>query len=175
MKEYNSVSKPGLSIKDIALIGVMTATLEAGKYALSFIPNVEIVSLLVILYTLFFEGKTIYAIFCFILLDGCIYGFGLWWIMYLYAWPLLSLVTSWFRKRGSCATYAILSGIFGLCFGALCALPYLFIGGLKTAITWWIAGIPYDIIHCIGNFILCIVLFKPLYWVLGRIKRDYYR
>lgn len=174
MNENNITLKAGLTIKDIALIGVMTATLEAGKYALSFIPNIEIVSLLIILYTIFFEKKVIYAIFCFIVLDGCIYGFGLWWIMYLYAWPLLSLLTSWLRKSGSAMTYSILSGMFGLCFGALCVLPYLFIGGIKTAFTWWIAGIPYDIIHCIGNFILCIVLFNPLYWVLGRIKREYY-
>lgn len=173
MNENNVVLKSGLSIKDIALIGVMTATLEAGKYALSFIPNVEIVSLLIILYTLFFERKAIYAIFCFILLDGCIYGFGLWWIMYLYAWPILSLLTSWQKKNRSAIFYSLLSGTFGLCFGALCALPYLFIGGIKMALSWWIAGIPYDIIHCIGNFVLCMVLFKPLYYVLSRIKREY--
>ena len=41
MNENNITLKASLTIKDIALIGVMTATLEAGKYALSFIPNIE--------------------------------------------------------------------------------------------------------------------------------------
>ena len=57
MNENNITLKASLTLKDIALIGVMTATLEAGKYALSFIPNIEIVSLLIILYTIFFEKK----------------------------------------------------------------------------------------------------------------------
>lgn len=36
--------------------------------------------------------------------------------------------------------------------------------------SWWIAGIPYDLIHGVSNFILCIILFKPLNKVLTRIK-----
>lgn len=174
MKHKNEFPKSGLTLKDIALIGVMTATLEVGKSALSFVPNVEIVSLFIILYTLFFGSKTVYAIFSFILIEGCLYGFGIWWIMYLYVWPLLSFMTWLIRKHGSTLVYALLSGIFGLCFGALCAIPYLFIGGIKTAFSWWIAGIPYDIIHCVGNFTLCLILFKPLYQVLGHIKKAYY-
>ena len=30
------------------------------------------------------------------------------------------------------------------------------------AITWWISGISTDIIHGVSNFIVCMVLFKPL-------------
>lgn len=172
MNTKTSISKQHLTIKDIAIIGVMTATLEAGKQALSFLPNIEIVSLLIILYTLFFGKKTIYAIFCFILLEGCLFGFGLWWVMYLYAWPLLALLTWFLRRHASAITYAFLSGIFGLCFGGLCALPYFFIGEPKMMFSWWVAGIPYDIAHCIGNFVLCIVLYKPLHFGLNYIKKE---
>ena len=45
MKPHNNT----LTIKDIALVGVMTATLEAGKMAMTFLPNVEVVSLFIIL------------------------------------------------------------------------------------------------------------------------------
>jgi energy-coupling factor transport system substrate-specific component len=160
-----------LTIKDIALIGVMTATLEVGKMALSFLPNVEIVSLFIILYTLFFGRKTVYAIFTFVLIEGCLYGFGIWWIMYLYIWPLLSFLAWLLRKYAAPLPYALLSGIFGLFFGALCAIPYLFIGGWHTAFTWWIAGIPYDIIHCVANFLLCLILFQPLHYCLSHVSR----
>lgn len=159
-----------LTIQDIALIGIMTATLEAGKLALSFLPNIEIVSLFIILYTLFFGRKTIYAIYTFVIIEGCLYGFGIWWIMYLYVWPLLALLTWCFRKHAAPLPYAILSGVFGLFFGALCAIPYLFIGGWSMAFSWWIAGIPYDIIHCVANFILCLFLFKPLHQVLKMVS-----
>lgn len=161
-----------LTIKDIALIGVMTATLEVGKLALIYLPNIEIVSLFIILYTLFFGRRSIYAIAAFILLEGCLYGFGIWWIMYLYAWPLLSFFAWCLRKHATPLPQAILSGIFGLFFGALCAIPYLFIGGWSMAFAWWVAGIPYDILHCIGNFVLCLLLFKPLSHVLSKISRQ---
>ena len=81
------------SVKDIAVIGMMTAMLEAVKIALQAVPNVELVTLLVILYTLYF-GKRIFAVIpAFILLEGTMYGFGVWWLMYLYVWPLLACLT----------------------------------------------------------------------------------
>ena len=116
-----SVQNNKLTIKDIAVMGVMVATMTAFKYAMSFIPNVEPVSLLIILYTLFLGPKVIYAIVVFILVEGLIYGFGTWWVSYLYIWPLLSLLTHLFRKHTSPVFFSVLSGIFGLFFGALTA------------------------------------------------------
>ena len=43
-----------ITTRDVAQIGVMIATIEAAKMALSVIPGVEIVTLLIILYTLTF-------------------------------------------------------------------------------------------------------------------------
>ena len=151
----------------------MIAALEAVKHALAFLPNVELVTLLIILYTLYFGDKIIYVIASFILLEGCWYGFGLWWVMYAYIWPLLALLTYLLRKQESVWVFSVLSGGFGLCFGALCSIPYFFIGGAKTAFAWWVAGIPYDLIHCVSNFLLCRVLFLPLKNVAKNVcKRD---
>ena len=86
-------SRLKITAKDIAITGMMIAIIEVAKNALAFIPNVELVSLLVILFTLYFGKKILFVIPAFILLEGCIYGFGLWWIMYLYVWPLLALIT----------------------------------------------------------------------------------
>lgn len=159
-----------LHIKDIVAIGMMVAMLEAGKAALMAIPNVEIVTLLIILFTLYFGPKIIYAIGAFVLIEGMLYGFGTWWIMYLYVWPLLALITWLLRKYESPWVYAVLSGVFGLLFGAVCSIPYLFIGGWKMAFSWWIAGIPYDMIHGVSNFIICLILFKPLWKVLSKLE-----
>lgn len=162
--------KRNITVKDIVTAGLMLATLEVAKNALAFLPNVELVTLLVILYTLFFDKKIFFVIPGFVLLEGCIYGFGLWWIMYLYAWPLLALITLIFRKQKSVWFWSFLSGFYGLGFGALCSIPYFFVSGPKSAIAWWIAGIPYDILHCISNFILCAVLFIPLRNVLTKVS-----
>lgn len=166
------MKKKTLSVKETALMGVMIATIEASKLALSFLPNVELVTLLIILYTIFFGKRIFYVISAFVLIEGCLYGFGLWWIMYLYIWPLLAAVTLLFRKKESVWFWSVLSAFFGLFFGALCSIPYFFVGGIKMAFTWWVAGIPYDIIHCVSNFFLCLILFVPLKGVLEKLRNS---
>ena len=84
-------------------------------------------------------------------------------------WPLLALVTLAFRRVDSLLFFSILSGFFGLFFGALCAIPYLFAGGAAAAFAYWISGLPFDLIHCGGNFAVCLVLYKPLRRVIGRL------
>ena len=160
-----------LTVSDIALIGIMVATLKGGKLALSFLPNVEIVTLLIILYTLCFGPKVIYAIITFTCTETFLYGFNLWVIMYLYVWPLLALITYLCRKKTGTLFWSFLSAFFGLFFGAFCAIPYIFTSGPAGAFAWWIAGIPFDILHCISNFALTFVLFHPLYSTLNRLYR----
>ena len=109
--------------RDIALTGVMIATMEAVKMALSFLPGVELVTLLIVLYGLVFGRRIYYAIAAFVLIEGCLYGFGVWWVMYLYIWPLLAFFARLFRKHEEAWFWAVVTGFYGLLFGALCALP----------------------------------------------------
>ena len=160
-----------IKARDIAELGMMIAVIEAAKLQLSFLPNVELVSLLIILFTLYAGPKVLYAIAGFVLLEGCIYGFGIWWIMYIYVWPILAGLTWLMRKNQTTLPFAILSGAFGLGFGAMCSIPYLFVGGVNMAFSWWVAGIPYDILHGVSNLILCLLLFKPLNRALKRLKQ----
>jgi energy-coupling factor transport system substrate-specific component len=154
--------KKKLTTREIAVMGVMTAVLEASVHAMAAIPNVEPVTLLLMLYTLFLGGKVVYVLAAYLLLEGCFYGFGLWWVMYLYTWPLLAFLTYRLRRQQSVWVFAILAGLFGLFFGALCSIPYFFISGVSGAFAWWVSGIPFDLIHCASNFLLCLFLFPPL-------------
>ena len=158
-----------LKIREIATLGMMIATLEAGKILLNAIPNVEIVTFLVIMYTRQFGKKTIYAVFAFVILECTMWGFGIWTLMYLYIWPLLAIVTYFLKKIDSVWFWSIFSGIFGMCFGAMASLLYLFMGGIKTAFAWWIAGIPWDLVHGVSNFILMMVLYAPIRGVLKKL------
>ena len=58
--------------------------------------------------------------------------------------------------------WAILSGAFGLLFGALCGIVDIFIGGFAYAASKWVSGIPFDLLHCGGNFGIALIMFKPL-------------
>ncbi|WP_051204331.1 hypothetical protein [Butyrivibrio sp. VCD2006] len=168
------------SILDIAQIGIMVAVIEVSKLALSGMPNIELTSFWLIMFTLFFGWKIVVVVPVFILIEGAFYGIHIWWIMYLYAWPLLVFIAWIFRKNTSAILWAVISGIFGLCFGALCSIPYFVIGlssggvatGLRSAITWWIAGIPWDFIHCAGNFIIMLVLYYPISHAMKLVVKD---
>lgn len=159
-----------IKARDIALTGVMIATMEAVKMALSFLPGVELVTLLIVLYGLVFGRRIYYAIAAFVLIEGCLYGFGIWWVMYLYIWPLLAFFARLFRKHEEVWFWAVVTGFYGLLFGALCALPYLVIDGWHGALVWWVAGIPHDIIHGISNATLTLILFQPLYGTLKKLQ-----
>lgn len=159
-----------LTTKDIALISVMLAVIEIAKFALSFIAGVELVTLLFIVYTLFFKKKMMYFLPAYLLIEGIFNGFGIWWFMYVYIWTILVVITYLFRKHQSIWFWSILSGLFGLLFGLLCSPVYLFVGGTQMMISWWISGLPTDIVHGISNFIVCMILFIPLKKILSKIR-----
>lgn len=167
--------KVSVKAKDIAVIGIMSALLITVQIAMSFLPNIELISLLIILSTITFGWETLYIIYIFAFAEGAIFGFGTWWICYLYVWTILMLITMIFRKNRSPFFWAMVAGAFGLSFGALCSIPFLFIGGKAMALSDYIKGIPFDVIHCIGNYVSVLVLFKPLYKLFDRLKRKEFR
>lgn len=159
-----------ITTKDVALVALMVAIIEVCKVILAPAPNIELTSFLLITFSLFF-GKRVYAVVpVFILIEGVIYGFGIWWVMYLYAWPLLILITRVFKKNNSCVFWAVVSGVFGLLFGFMCAIPYIFLSGISGAFSWWIAGIPFDLIHGVSNFLIMLLLYHPIAAVLKKVN-----
>ena len=49
-----------LTIRDIALIGMMVAVIEVCKAALNFLPNIELTTFWIIMFTLFFGWKILW-------------------------------------------------------------------------------------------------------------------
>ena len=159
-----------LSAREIAELSLICALMVAGKEGLRVIPNVHPVTLLLLLATAVYGVKALYPAFGFAILEIALYGAGLWNLMYLYVWPIVVFAALPFRQSRSRALWAVLAGLHGLCFGALCAIPYLFIGGWKMAFTWWLSGIPYDVIHCVSNAVLVFALLPPLRKLLETLK-----
>lgn len=170
-----------VTVRDICLIGMMVAVIEVCKVALSGLPNVELTTFWIIMFSLYLGKRVFFVIPVFILIEGAMYGVHIWWIMYLYMWPSLALITRCFRKMDSAFMWSVLSGVYGLLFGFFCAIPYLFIGsvgadllsGLRMAFTWWVAGIPWDLVHGISNFFIMLVLYHPITRVMNKTKNLY--
>lgn len=163
--------KSHLKAREVVTLGILSSLLIAVQVGLAFLPNIELVSFLVIIFTLVYRRKVIFILSVFILVEGIIYGFGLWWLNYLYIWAILAVITGLLRKMDSALGWALVSGLFGLFFGALCAIPYLFMGGWQLAFSYWVSGLIFDIAHCIGNFVLCLLLYRPVYSLLCKLDR----
>jgi len=119
-----------------------------------------------------FGRKTLVMIYGFVLLEGLYYGFGLWFINYLYIWTILYAVARLMRRYKGYLGWVILLASFGFAFGLLCAIPNLFIGGIGLAVSYFVSGIPFDIIHGVSNGMLAL-LFPLLNRTFGRLEAQW--
>lgn len=166
---YTPLDNRKLTLREVALFGILGALTFGLKVAMSFLPNIEPVSLLVMLFAVIFGRKCVFPIYLYVVMEILFYGIQLWNINYLYVWAILALVAWLLRNQTSPLVWALASGIFGLFFGLLCAPVYLFTGGFSFAVSWWVSGIPFDVLHCAGNFVMALVLFVPLRKLLAKL------
>jgi energy-coupling factor transport system substrate-specific component len=158
-----------ISVREVVLFGVLGALTFAAKYAMSFLPNIEPVSLMVMLFVVVFGRKWVYPVYLYVAMEILFYGISLWNINYLYIWAVLALAAGCMKKMQHPLGWAILSGAFGLLFGALCGIVDIFIGGFGYAAAKWVSGIPFDIAHCAGNFVIALLLFVPMRRLLEKL------
>ena len=159
---------------DVALIAILVAILEVAKMVLNSIANVELITLLFIIFTLQFGiKKTLITSMLFSILECAVWGFATCSIVYFYIWPLLILFTHVLRKADNKMIFTFLSGFFGLSFGMFCSIITFANGGINAAVSWWIAGIPYDVVHGVSNFIIALLLFAPINNAFIQIKKRY--
>ena len=168
------MDKPGrgLTVREICLFGILGALTFAVKMGMMGLPNIEPVSLMVMLFAVTFGWKAVFPICVYIAMEFALFGLNLWSINYLYIWFILAAAAYLMRRAEHPLAWAALSGGFGLLFGALCALVYLVTGGPGFAVSWWISGIPFDLLHCGGNFVIALLLFAPLREALRRLYRE---
>ena len=149
---------------DLVIFAMLAAVMFSLKVVLAGLPNIEPVSLLVIVYTAVYRVRALIPIYIYVVLEGLLFGFSVYWYGYLYVWTILWLAVmliprAAFAVSGKWAAViapliALLSGAFGLAFGLLMAPPQVYYFGfsLDKIWAWVLAGIPYDVAHACGNF-----------------------
>ncbi len=163
--------KKKLSLREIALFGMLGALTFGMKVAMAGLPNIEPVSLMVMLLAVVFGWKCLYPIYLYVGLEILLYGINLWNINYLYVWLLLATAAIAMRRLKNPIWWALLSGAFGLLFGLLCAPVYWVLDGWQYALHWWATGVGFDVVHGIGNFAVALLLFYPLRQLLTKLSR----
>ena len=160
-----------LTLRQIALFGMLGALTYGAKVAMASLPNIEPVSLMIMLFAVIFGKKGLYPLYLYVALEILLGGINLWNINYLYIWLVLFFGAYAMRKLQDPFWFTLLSCAFGLAFGFLCTPVYMVIGGFSYGIRWWMTGIPYDIPHAIGNFVIAWFLFDPMRKLLTKLYR----
>ena len=161
--------KKALPLGEVVLFGILGALTFALKFAMAALPNIEPVSLLMMVFGVVFGLKALYPCYVYVAMEILTFGIGTWNINYLYIWAII-VVAAWLvRKTEQPLAWAIFSGVFGLFFGAFCAPVDVVIGGWSYALSKWISGIPFDLLHGAGNFAIALIMYKPLRRLLEKL------
>ena len=146
--------------KQYTLIALLSAILVISKELFAFLPNIEFVSFFLLIYTQLLPLNIVISIsiiFCFI--QVILYGFGLWTPVYFVLWPSFTFLSYKLKKQlNNENKAAIYNALFGLTFGFFNSIPY-FLMDFPFGWAGFLRGIPYDLIHCIGNYIVVIALY----------------
>lgn len=130
------------------------------KILMEALPNIHLLGMLTMTYTVVFRKKALFPIYIYVLLNGIYAGFNMWWIPYLYIWTVLWAVTMALpqnmSKKAKQIVYPIVCCLHGLLFGTLYAPAQAIMMGLsfKGTLAWIAAGFPWDVIQGAGNLVL---------------------
>lgn len=164
-----------LSIKEMVIFSMLGAIMYASKVIMEVLPNIHLLGMLTITYTLCYGKKALYPIYTYVFLNGLFCGFSMWWIPYLYIWTILWGVIMLLPKNMPTIVYMIICALHGFLFGTLYAPAQALFFGLdfNGTIAWIISGLYFDMIHGISNFFVG-SLITPLVHIIRRIDKAHY-
>lgn len=173
------------SAKRIALAALFAALVSGGKLALMFIPNVEVVSILLAVAGYCFGALfslSVSLVFCTV--ETALWGFNTWVILYFVYWPLVSLLFGLIGKSrlknrwvtaGLAAAMTFFFGVLSSVIDTLIAFGgggFVFNGEdffLRFGILY-ARGIVFFAVHIVSNFILFALLFRALCELVNKLK-----
>lgn len=162
-----------LTVREITVFAMLGAVMYASKVIMEFVPNVHLLGVFVIAFTVVYRKKALFPIYTFVMILGLFNGFASWWIPHLYLWTVLwavvMLLPKKMPKKAAPLVYMIVCAMHGFLYGTLYAPTQAFLYGLSMEgmIAWIVAGLPWDFVHGVSNF-FCGILIMPVISVLRR-------
>ena len=163
----------------MVLFSMLGALMFCSKIIMEALPNIHLLGMFTITFTVVFRKKALIPIYIYVLLNGLFTGFSAWWVPYLYIWTLLWALTMLLPRRMptpvAAVVYPLLCGLHGFAYGTLYAPAQALMVGmnLQQTLAWIVSGLPFDLIHGLGN-LAAGLLVLPLSRLLQRLVRRRY-
>ena len=172
-----SSKKRGLTVYELVLFAMLGMVMFVSKIAMEFLPNIHLLGMLTMVYTLTFRVKALIPIYIYVFVNGLYAGFAVWWVSYLYVWTVLWAVTMLLPRRMpkwlACVVYPLVCGLHGMAFGILYAPAQALMYGLgwEATVAWVVSGWLWaDPVMAVGNT-LAGLLIVPLVQLLNKLMR----
>lgn len=193
MNKTKTNNKQLYTAKQIAITALFAATLTGGKFALSFVPNVEIVTILIAVYATVWGWKYVVpAVNVFVIVETLLYGFNTWVISYFVHWncvavvflllkPLIARSPVWLKIVVATIAASIITALFGVLTSLVdTLLGYTSQGFVVATKDFWYRfavlyarGVVFFVVHIVSNTILFATAYYPLNKVLTRLHNMY--
>ena len=163
-------------IFEMVLFAMFAALMFCSKIIMEAAPNIHLLGMLVMLYTVVFRFKALIPLYLYVIIQGIYAGFAPWWVPYIYVWTVLWGMTMLLPKkmpRGAAAiVYPIVCAIHGFAFGIIYAPGQALLYGFnfEQTLAWIASGFYFDVIHGISN-IFAGMLILPLSELLRMLIR----
>ncbi len=170
-------------VRRLVLIAICASIIIVGKLIFLSIPNVEVVTFFLIIFSLIFSVKEALAIaIIYTIVEIYMFSFS----EQFYIWSLIVIATSLVKKifKENFQLWAIYSGFFGLIFGTLSAIPFFLFyeyfaqnipkeTGRLTMLAYILKGLPFDAIHMVGNYFIMLLLGEYVYKLFKKLTKQF--
>ena len=146
------------------------------KIIMEFLPNIHLLGMLTVTYTVVYRKKALIPIYIYVLLNGIYAGFNAWWVPYLYIWTVLwaavMLLPRNMKGKTEAVVCHVICAMHGFLFGTIYAPAQAIMFGfsLNETLAWIAAGIPMDVLHGVGNIVVGFLIF-PMAKLLRKLSR----
>ena len=122
---YNVPNRKPCTAQEIAVFSMLGAVMYASKMIMEIAPNIHLLGVFTIAFTVVYRKKALYPIYIYVLLNGIFCGFAAWWIPYLYVWTILwgavMLLPGNIPRKLRPVVYMAVCAVHGFLFGTLYA------------------------------------------------------
>lgn len=153
-------------------IALLTTLVSVGRLSFSFLPNVQPMTVLLICITLYYGWKDGLAVSLLsVLITNMYLGMGPWTLAQLASYTALIGMTSLLEdsyEKIPLPLMQVYVGFLGLLYGLVISLVQAPFYGWNIFIPYYLSGLPYDVLHAIGN----VVFFALLYPITMRVFKQ---
>lgn len=158
----------------LTLLALLAALAVVGRFAFAFLPNVQPVTTIIIICGLFLgplAAMTLAVLTTF--LTNMILGMGIWTLWQILAWGIIGLISGLigkYRNKHSIISLTIYAVFCGYFYGFILSLTTYTISG--EFLPYYLAGLPFDTAHAIGNGIFMVLLYPIIPYFFKKYAKD---